>query len=171
MKNRVTAAYNKHLPVKSYLIDWYKELLPEKVDKMVEFGFTTQSAKFWRELYQDAIIVLVDQAKNFGPSCDVIYGDYTDPRVVEQVSGFSPYRLMIDDANHEIEYQKKGLELYWKQLAIGGMYIVEDIIGKASFEVLVDTATSLGGTQIHRWDPKGHGEGGEFVLFITKEKK
>ena len=107
----------------------------EREMSIVEFGcFRGQSLRLWKEYFPHAEIYGVDiskEAQRYEENrIHVIIGDVTKQRTYEKLEralGNKSPDIIIDDASHAWGDQRITLELFWKMLAPGGLYVVEDL--------------------------------------------
>lgn len=84
--------------------------------KMV--GWSTQ------EKWDDIHNMVVEKLKPFGDKAEIIRGYSSDQKVLDQVGGYVDFIFL--DGNHQYEYVKKDLELWYPKLRKGGFLIADD---------------------------------------------
>lgn len=118
-----------------------------KAPVVVEIGvYSGGSLRMWRDYFgRGSRIVGVDLA----PECrayenevtTIVTGDQSDPGVHRQVAVAAPEGIdvVIDDGGHQPHQQRAALEGLLPQLRPGGVYIVEDVLGRDnSFNAYID---------------------------------
>lgn len=118
-------------------LDFYEQHLPDQTfaGRLLEIGVMDGlSMKMWQEYYPEAEIVgidIKDMSTLHGAHWRVparvklLTIDGTDP---EQVKRLGMFDIIIDDGSHFMADQQKSFEiLYYNQLNVGGLYIIEDL--------------------------------------------
>lgn len=103
-----------------------KRLLPMKI---MEIGIHHGgSLKMWAEYFPNSRITGIDIDKDckkyYGDRIQVIIGDQADPLFLGSLGTFD---IIIDDGGHTMIQQQVSLEILWKHLNAGGVYVLEDL--------------------------------------------
>ncbi len=114
-----------------FFIDRFRE---QSMD-LIEFGcFRGQSLRMWKEYFPKAEIYGVDLDENVvqyeEERIHIIIGNATKFETFETIKNALGDRrpfVILDDASHAWSDQRMSLELFWRMLAPGGFYIVEDL--------------------------------------------
>lgn len=62
------------------------------------------------------------------PGIDVLVGDQSDPVFLKSLcDGYGPFDIVLDDGSHLPEHQIVSITHLWPHLAVGGVYLVEDL--------------------------------------------
>lgn len=114
--------------------DFYQEHLPTKINSLLEIGVMDgASLRMWRDYYPDAEIYGVENDDSRAISAKVngaavLYGDATDAEFVRRViKPLGPFDVIIDDGSHMTLDQQVSMNLLWRSVARGGVYVVEDL--------------------------------------------
>jgi hypothetical protein len=111
----------------------YERFLPfNRKDKLsiLEIGIAGgDSLKMWKQFYPNSTIIGLDVNPNcrdiqFEKGIDVIIGSATDENCIEAISG--EFDLILDDASHFSTDMIKTLDLAFKKVKSGGVYVIED---------------------------------------------
>lgn len=101
---------------------------------IVEFGvFHGGSLEMWRHYFgPKARIVGVDIdprcAELTGPGIEVVIGDQADPEFLRELAArVGTPDVIIDDGGHTMEQQLTTFREMWPALAVGGVFLVEDL--------------------------------------------
>lgn len=130
---KATDKYWLHNYTKLY--DDYCGKLRDKATKILEVGVKLGgSLRLWQEAFPKATIYGVDldieQAK-MAKDIDrivLLKGSQTDEQFnKDKVIPLGPFDIIVDDASHRGDDQKKGLELLWNSVKPGGYYVIEDL--------------------------------------------
>ncbi len=116
----------------------YEKFIKEFRDEtitIIEFGCAEgASLRLWEDYFPKATIYGVDIVSNaqqfVTERINIVIGNaaYQDTyEAIEQdLNGERPY-VIIDDASHAWSEQRITLQIFWKMLAPGGIYIIEDL--------------------------------------------
>ncbi len=100
--------------------------------KILEIGvFYGASLRMWREYFVNAVIHGIDLDVE---RCGEIEGVTLHCLNVDCLSELEelsakhgPFDIVIDDASHTMKHQQKTFNTLWPRLALGGLYIIEDL--------------------------------------------
>jgi len=96
---------------------------------LLEIGvFRGASLRMWQDYFEYAKVVGIDNkvACNH-KDLTIEVGDQTDGNFLQRVNAkHGPFDIIIDDGGHTMRQQIVTFEILWKQLARGGIYVVED---------------------------------------------
>ncbi|MBR1579120.1 MAG: class I SAM-dependent methyltransferase [Selenomonadaceae bacterium] len=120
-----------------YLRQYELFFAPFRYDEfsLIEFGcWKGESLRLWKEYFPRAQIYGVDIMKSTLDYAEerisVVLGDATRFETFstfkQMLNGVRP-SVIIDDASHAWGDQRRSFELFWRMLAPGGLYIVEDL--------------------------------------------
>lgn len=116
----------------------YERFLQELRDKeitVIEFGcYEGASLRLWEDYFPKATIygvdIVPDVQKYVTDRINIVIGNaaYQDTydAIEQDMNGKQPY-VIIDDASHAWSEQRITLMNFWKMLAPGGIYIIEDL--------------------------------------------
>lgn len=104
----------------------------------INYGF---SINLWSKFFINSEITGVDIVNLYGNLLDGLENVklFIDDAYSKTFSERFPdnyFDYIIDDGSHDINSQKKCIDLYYKKLKIGGKLIIEDIQGTGYFEEL-----------------------------------
>lgn len=118
----------------SYLSPYerYFESHRESVHRLLEIGVCGGfSIRLWRDYFPNAEIHGLDidpAAKEATGERIVIHiGDQSSPAVLEGLSAFAPFDIIIDDGSHCTEHILASFKALWPHVAPGGFYVWEDM--------------------------------------------
>ncbi len=128
----------KHGPTKRFhdYLKWYWmhfRDIREEVKSVLEIGVDKgTSLTMWRDFFPNAEIHGLDlnpDCKQYeGERIHIHIGDQGDKSVLEAVQkAGGPFDIIVDDGSHFPEHQLIDFRFFIKQLAPGGIYVVEDI--------------------------------------------
>lgn len=142
---------------------------------LVEFGcYKGASMRMWKEYFPRAEIYGIDLDESVvqyeEDRIHILIGDATKVETYtmlkKALGGVRPF-IIIDDASHAWSDQRRSLELFWKMLAPGGFYVVEDLEcgSKGAYEDyppdILDARPFFNYVQdrcsLLRWSPKRRG--------------
>jgi glycosyltransferase involved in cell wall biosynthesis len=120
------------------LYDEHCSYLRDEKAKILEVGVQRgPSLRVWQEAFPKAKIYGVDldigmaKLAKDTERITLLEGSQTDDKFnKETVIPLGPFDLIIDDASHLPEQQKKGFDLLWGSVKPGGWYIVEDVYSR-----------------------------------------
>ena len=102
---------------------------------IIEFGcFEGASLRLWEDYFPKATIygvdIMPDVQKYVTDRINIVIGNAvhrdTYDAIEQDMEGKQPY-IIIDDASHAWSEQRITLMMFWKMLAPGGIYIIEDL--------------------------------------------
>jgi predicted O-methyltransferase YrrM len=62
--------------------------------------------KLWKQS-QASLLACIERLKKDGYNARVLWGDSTDPKIVDQVLAYAPFDAVLIDANHTLPYVEK----------------------------------------------------------------
>jgi SAM-dependent methyltransferase len=109
--------------------------LRDTASKILEIGVKLGgSLRLWQEAFPKATVYGVDvDIKPADLAKDVerivlLQGSQIDEKFnKESVIPKGPFDIIVDDASHRAEHQRKGFQLLWDSVKKGGFYIIEDL--------------------------------------------
>ena len=148
-------------------IEVYSRYL-ERDKSLLEIGvYRGQSLAMWREYFTGTVVGLELEPEHIELEVPAIRCDATNPKEVEEAIGSKLFDYILDDGSHEVADQLASLRILWRNLAPGGIYIVEDIKGDGELSQLKEFAGTLGEVRVfdfrlvkRRYD--------DILLFISK---
>lgn len=116
-----------------YAAAYARELPSIPVQTLLEIGIQKGgSLHAWKKLFPQAQITGID----IDPACKgaeaegirAFIGDQTDSTFLEDVGRFhGPFDVIMDDGGHWPFMQKASFKALWPYLAIGGVFVIEDL--------------------------------------------
>lgn len=145
--------FNKHGTDKEsyhHYSQFYEDLFAsrrQEVGRVLEIGvYQGASLLAWRDYFPDAIVVGLDvdttQAANLNLGAWnkerilLMQGDQAKPADLDRVAQWGPFDLIVDDGSHEISDQLSTLLNLWSTVALGGWYVIEDVLSTAHLYTL-----------------------------------
>jgi len=121
-----------------YTPHYQHHLRRRKVRRVLEMGIGGyenprrggSSLKMWQWYFPRATVVGLDLHPKAveGKRICVYQGDQTDPGILEQISReHGPFDFIVDDGSHVNEHVLESFEYLWPHLAVGGVYVIEDL--------------------------------------------
>ncbi len=115
--------------------DLHLQPIRKRAKKVLELGLLRgASLALWRAYFPRARLVGVDydpeKWKKFAgrlKNCTVMIGDETDQVFMQKVRKAGPYDLIVDDASHDPDIQRKTFEFLWPAVRQYGYYVIEDV--------------------------------------------
>jgi predicted O-methyltransferase YrrM len=110
-------------------------LLRQSPRRILEIGVKRgMSLELWKNLFPDASIVGIDIVPPKQPLSEgitVIQADQGKPETIAAVGAqFGPFDVVIDDGSHIGEHVINSLEALLPHLIPGGLYVIEDMLGR-----------------------------------------
>lgn len=96
---------------------------------LLELGVGTGvSLRMWRDYFPKATIVGLDRRFTGECNCYTVVGDQADRVTIDYLAKhWAPFDVIIDDCSHLSTKTIRSFELLWPHLAVGGLYVVEDL--------------------------------------------
>ncbi len=117
--------------------DFYDNILHNyrnKIIKMIEFGIASGSSlRMWHDYFPNALIYSYDINLAGNPNLSNVICKYTDQNSCDSLQTamndleLESIDFIIEDGGHFSNQQRNSLNISWKYLKKGGIYIIEDL--------------------------------------------